>query len=484
MNKTSQLLVAALSCGLTVGVACSDDDGDDGPAPGGNNNAGMMNNNDGMANNNAMANNNMMAGPTVTLTFTIDDTANNSYGPEGAQPYWNDFDGDGRVNLTDDGNGLWTASVERAIPATDATFGYGANVEFENGHDNWIWAYDSRHNGSYTIPANAMDGSTIMVPGLTIPAHGDWNVVLTLNTSSVTADFAGEDLSNGVAIKFSRNAFENIVLMDDGTNGDDMANDGIYTFDLEQQIEAAEMADMGGTMETVGLLASGERMEFIWTFSVSGTEYKDANGALTEGVGVSLQNTATSSPAFAGGILRLRNDRNTAVIATSSVSQTDIRVTVNLQEAVDNGPIGSTTSTDSAAFFTSSWISVQADGGSGTFIALPMFDDGNNGDEMANDRVHTFVLSEWVGGQWEAQGNDDLRSSGLLYYGGDPLGRDTVPADAESRFKIRFDDGDFYNSLVGVTVEARYGTGPWFELDAASFETNGFGDYFLVIPAP
>ena len=53
--------------------------------------------------------------------------------------------------------------------------------------------------------------------------------------------------------------------MDDGMDGDETAGDGIYTFVISDQNTAKAM--MGEAMNSVGLLAPGERLEFVWVDS-------------------------------------------------------------------------------------------------------------------------------------------------------------------------------------------------------------------------
>ncbi len=485
MKKFSQLSLTLLAGAMAVAVACSDDDDDNGG--GMNNNVPANNNNDGGNDNNnndgGNDNNNNDAGPSVTLRFTIDDTANNTFQDIGASFSWNDFDRSGgdRPALTNDGTGLWSVDVDYPIPAMDETFNYGANAVFTDS-DDWIWAYDSRHTGSYTVPADANDGDVIDVAGLTIPAFGDWNMRATIDTSSLAAGFTG-DPSLGVGVKTNRNGFGLVVLNDDGTNGDETASDGVYTFDMDAQATAAAM---GTSMSSVGLMAPGERVEFTWV--IGGTEYKIDGGERT-GVAVELTDTSTpTNPWVPASVVRLRSDRNTGVIATSSTSQYDIRI------LVDTSTLSTTQYTaTSTVYFSNTWIVEQENG---TFTAPQMFDNGRFGDETADDGVYTLVLSEWVGGQWvsddilfptggnaDQPANDaDLRSSTLLAAGPDPLGRDPVMSGSEAVFKIRFDANGYYESLQGVTVQfKRPGEDTWN--DIANVPTTGpFNNFQLIIP--
>jgi len=422
-------------------------------------------------------------GPTVTLRFQVDDTANNSVGAiSGAAFEWNDFDRSGgdRPVLTNDGSGLWTYTEDIPIPDSDTTYNFGANLSTPapgTGFSDWIWAYDSRDLGSYTVPADAQDGDVIDIegpdgsPALTIPEFGDWDVRLTVDTNDLATNDPAFDPSGGVDVKLSRAAFFANFLQDDGNLGDETAGDGIYTFVLSEQIANAP-ADT--PLQAAGLLAPGDPMEFIWRFSA--TEYKIDGVAQTQGVTVELRNTATGGDWIPMNVAFVRPDRNSAVLATPT-RQVDLRVTVD-KANIDEGAVegGVAVGPDTPVFFTSSWIVEQMNG---DFTVLPMFDNGEFGDPTADDGQYTFVLGQWVGGEWNAQ-EVDFRGMSFLARGDDPLGRDPIPQDGESRFKARFDEGGFYGSLDGVTVEYRVPGGDWTEI--TNIPTVGLGDFQLIIP--
>jgi len=406
----------------------------------------------------------------VELTFTIDDSANNSLAAiPGAEFRWNDFNRGGEIPLVNDGNGVWSITVSEPIPAETAEFGYGAMLATPGGiggpWNQWIWAYDSRSNGSYTIPADATDGQEIVVPGLVIPAHGDWDLRITLDTNNlVETNF---DPSTGVAVKFSRNAFFPTVI-EDGADG---AEDGIYTFIMSEHIGANAMpAD--GPNATMGLLAPGERTEFIWE-SGSG-EYKADGQAPLQGVTVAFRNTAENGDWVEGNIIRARNDRNTAAIATPT-RQYDYRVTV------DTNAVGAAYTAGDPVFFTNTFVVEQENG---DFTETPMFDDGQNGDATAEDGIFTFRLGEWVGGAWGNQ-NVDYRGFTLLGEGEDPIGRMGVSGENASRFKVRFGadaSTGYYDSLDGITVEYKAPGGDWTVIPNEEVASNvgPFGNDFRV----
>jgi hypothetical protein len=478
MNLRLNRLGLAMLAGFALSVAaCGDDDNGNGNGNGGTD-AGNGGNGGTDAGNGGNGGTDAGTDPCdmqdcVDLTFTIDDSANNSLADiSGAEFRWNDFNRGGEIPLENDGNGVWSITVQEPIPSENADFGYGAMLFTPGGiggqpWNQWIWAYDSRSNGSYTIPADAADGDEIIVPGLTIPAHGDWDIRITLDTNNlVDSNF---DPSTGVAVKLSRNAFFPITIED----GDDGMEDGIYTFVLSEHIGAnASPAD--GPNATVGLLAPGERTEFIWESGAG--EYKADGLAPLQGVTVELQDTSNGGGWVQGNILRLRNDRNTAVIATPD-RQIDFRVLVDKSAIDTNATNGVTVDADTPVNFTSSYAVTQS--GDDTFTVVPMFDDGLNGDETADDGIYTFRLGEWVGGAWANQ-NVDLRESTLFAAGGDPLGRDPVPDGSQSRFKVRFADDGWYGSLDGVTVQFRMPGGEW--MAAANIPDVG-GDFGIQTPA-
>ena len=185
MKQFSQYGLTLLAGALAVAVACGDDDETTPPA---NNNNTAMNNN--MAANNNMANNN--AGPSVTLTFTLLLTPTASTRPRVrsavVERLRQQRSGRSQRCAPDRRPSGRLRSATRFPPRTRRST-TARSVEFSTTGNDWIWAYDSRHTGSYTIPASASDGDTIVVPGLTIPEWGDWDVRVTLDTNATPDSF-------------------------------------------------------------------------------------------------------------------------------------------------------------------------------------------------------------------------------------------------------------------------------------------------------
>jgi hypothetical protein len=473
MNLRLNRLGLAVLAGFAFSVAaCGDDDNGDngnGPTDAGNGNGGTDAGNGGTD-----------AGPTdpcdtqdcVDLTFTIDDSANDSWSAVGNLA-WNDF---GRspdaniIDLTNDGSGVWSITVGEPIPMEDVTYNYGANAvwgaeDAAGSTGDWIWAYDSREVGAYSITATAADGDDIMVPGLVIPAFGDWDIRVMIDTNNLADGF---DASGGVAVKTSRHGFYTLLLNDDGMKGDMAAGDGIFTYQQSEQT-GANAVDSNGAMAAGGLLAPGDNMEIIPV--IGGSEYK-AGGSIRQGLSAEIRDTsAAGSDWLPMNFLRVRNDRNTAVKAHPT-RQYDYRVTV------DTSAVGDAWNEGDDVFFTNTWVVEQQNG---DFIETPMFDDGSAGDMMADDGIFTFVLSEWVGGEW-AREEVDFRQSLLLGPEEDPVGRGDVPASDASRFKVRFRSDGFYESLDGITVEYKPPGGEWTVIPSSEIDSDvgGFGNDFRV----
>jgi hypothetical protein len=164
------------------------------------------------------------------------------------------------------GDHIWGVTVFVTPPASGSeTFQYGlrdaTNPDRANG--GWLWVGP---NGSFTV--NAGQATAVNAPGITFPAHGTVDMRLTIDTAALLAGFNPPTTS--LTVKGSAWGWSEYTLSDDGTKGDATAGDGIYTFDLSQNINQA-------APPYPGLLKSGDRPE--WVYVIDGVEYKDGTGA-------------------------------------------------------------------------------------------------------------------------------------------------------------------------------------------------------------
>jgi hypothetical protein len=235
----------------------------------------------------------------VALEFSVDDRANQTYtvadglawkgslafdavtglaafDPSWVGPYPMLYD-DGPVALgghephdavADDH--VWGVSVQLPSPATELGFEYGAVRGSVSGQDGvWIWVGP---NGAFTVPAHAT--GYITAPGLVLPAFGEVDLKLTIDVShngaQLAPDFQGVAYSS-VAVKGNAWAWAEVVMTDDGTGADAVANDGVYTFLLSSAVGPHE-----------GLLFVGDMTQFV--FVLDGAEYRSGGQSSTAGV--------------------------------------------------------------------------------------------------------------------------------------------------------------------------------------------------------
>lgn len=148
-----------------------------------------------------------------------------------------------------------------ANPDAETVFRYG--ISDENG---WIWVGD---NSSFTVPAGST--ATFEATGMTIPAFGDIDLLLTLDTSSLATGFSPP--SSEMTVVSNLNAWQELEMVDDGTAGDETSGDGIYTLQWSEHD--------GGHY---GLLRVGDTI--IFTISIDLIDYRIAGAGAHEGVAV------------------------------------------------------------------------------------------------------------------------------------------------------------------------------------------------------
>ncbi len=237
----------------------------------------------------------------ATLTFSVDDSANQTYGA-GELIWTGSFAWDEATNtlqyatswlpeegpyptLHDDGPRSEGGHEPEGATAGDHVFGvavcYQADQDrtFAYGALNddlrWIWVGP---NGVFDIPKGSTE--VIDVPGMTITPHGDRDFRVHLDMAGLHPDFEGVDLATyRVWVKGTMNAWTPIQLLDDGANGDAAAGDGVVTYQHSRFLGAHD-----------GLLAPGQEAQFVFVFTKgetdpdAGLEYKVDGDAVLDGV--------------------------------------------------------------------------------------------------------------------------------------------------------------------------------------------------------
>lgn len=242
-------------------------------------------------------------GPTATVTFRIDDRANQTYQSSDGLAWKGSFSYDASsrlltydpgwggpyVLLYDDGpldagghepadavagDHVWSVSV--LVDNTyETTFEYGAIRGSVDGADGeWIWIGS---NGLVTVPADSE--GPIAATEMVIPLHGTIDLRLTVDVSgngaNLAAKFQGTDYSGLVTVKGSVWGWRSESAADDGTDGDEVAGDGIHTFLLSARTGPHE-----------GLLNAGDAPRFM--VELDGVEYRVSGAAATDGLGAAF----------------------------------------------------------------------------------------------------------------------------------------------------------------------------------------------------
>lgn len=290
-NTFTIIGTAALAVGL---AACGGDDVDNNTTNNNTTNNNTTNNN--TANNNSTNNTGFQQpADTTPLSFCIDDTANKTYAAGdglvwkgsftydettrilthdpgwggGNGPYPGVYD-DGPWNMgghepagATAGDNIWCVTAFVSTPSEDLAFEYGA----ENAAG-WIW---TGSNGSFTLTAGSTD--EIIADPLVIAAHGTIDMRLTVDTTTLAADWDFDPTMHDVKVKGSYAAWQEIACMDDASAGDEAADDGVYTFVLSSNVGA------GTDLKHAGLLKAGDQAQFV--FVIRGVEYKGEITGLT-----------------------------------------------------------------------------------------------------------------------------------------------------------------------------------------------------------
>ncbi len=237
----------------------------------------------------------------LTLTFEVDDSANQSFG-DGEIVWTGSFSWDQASNsivyatswlpsdgpyppLYDDGpistggheregatKGDHIFSTQVKFNATeDTTLEYGALNELGN----WMW---NGANGTLQI-AKGQKG-VVQVPGMKLAKHGAIDLKIALDTKKLAACCTKWSLAtHALYLKGSMNMWTAIQLLDDGQKGDAAAGDGVITYVHKQNLGKHD-----------GGLNAGSETQFIFvstqgdTLPDAGQEYKGAKEAFADGV--------------------------------------------------------------------------------------------------------------------------------------------------------------------------------------------------------
>lgn len=174
---------------------------------------------------------------------------------------------------------VWGCSVLFRSPERDQPFEFGLIRDSVDGSDGyWIWPEPL--NGTTVVPAGST--ATILAARVVLPAFGDIDVRLTLDIGALAAEFAEYDSANGVWVKSNLWGWSEIAMSDDGTRGDTVGDDDIFTFLLSEHIGP------GSAHRHTGLPASGDEVQFV--FVLGGVEYKIGGVPVADGVGAETRN--------------------------------------------------------------------------------------------------------------------------------------------------------------------------------------------------
>ena len=240
-------------------------------------------------------------GSQVTLTFEVDDSANQTYGD--ADIYWTgSFVWDektGEISHTDSwlpeerpwpplyddgpqskgGHEHEGATKGDHIFSTAVTIKTAADVELEYGalnEDlNWMWIGP---NGSLVLKKGQT--GTVAAKTLKLAKFGDVDVKLELSLDALHANFAKWSAkTHKFFVKGTMNTWTAVQLLDDGKDGDEAAGDGKFTYVQSKRKGSHD-----------GLVSVGDELQFIWvatqgdTLPKDGQEYKGSTAAYPDGV--------------------------------------------------------------------------------------------------------------------------------------------------------------------------------------------------------
>ncbi|MBK9518621.1 MAG: hypothetical protein IPO09_14970 [Anaeromyxobacter sp.] len=140
----------------------------------------------------------------------------------------------------------------------------------------WLWKGAGGGNGTFTVQPGA--ASAVLAPGMAFSRLGEVDLRFELDSKTVLAANPPYSIST-VAVKGSVTAWKLLDLVDDGTNGDRVAGDGVFTTMLSAMPAAT-------APPYLGLAQPGQVVEFLLV--LGGRDYRDLAGlAALQGVSVS-----------------------------------------------------------------------------------------------------------------------------------------------------------------------------------------------------
>jgi hypothetical protein len=269
---------------------------------------------------------------TVAVNFTIDDSANQTYTATDGLAWKGsmNYDMDTRCAVRDPSwgggtgpyallydDGPWNAGGHEPMGATagDSIFGvtvfvptstnaqnfeYGAVRNWSAGQQgDWIW---QGPNGTFTIPASST--APVTATGLVIAAFGDIDVLFEIDTSTLAPEFSGFNPANGVRLKSSAWGWTEIDTEDDGTLGDRVAADGVFSMQLGMVVGRPPLRHSG-------LLRSGDEAQFVYV--LGGVEYKVGGVPPVQGISVYTRVSTSTTWVPAAVTNKPDGDRNTFI---------------------------------------------------------------------------------------------------------------------------------------------------------------------------
>jgi hypothetical protein len=271
---------------------------------------------------------------TVAVSISINDTANGVFLPaemqwKGSFQYdaatriayfdgtWNGGNGP-HVPLYDDGP--WTTGGHEPIgstandhilgatvfvhPPATGTDAYGYGLIDHAFGDGWIWRGS---NGGFNIAAGQT--TAVTATGQTMLPFGTTDLMLTLNTNTLEPATTPWDLTGRIQVKGSAWGWYDMAMVDDGTHGDAVAADGIYTFVL------SEYAGAGKQLYHTGLTATGDQPQFVFAFGTGAAyrEYKVSSIPPTTGVAAASKASGATTWTSLTVENQAAGDRNTFV---------------------------------------------------------------------------------------------------------------------------------------------------------------------------
>lgn len=181
------------------------------------------------------------------------------------------------------GDGIFGITVFVTPPATGSVaynFGLHDTVYQEEFGNGWVFPYPSP--GEFVVNAGATGEIDADADYPVEMRGGNIDLRLTVDMSAVTPPTTGS-WSEPATVKASWWGWSEIAMSDDGTTqGDETADDGIWTFTMSEHMGSA-----GKQYSHTGLLPSGQLVQFVFVFN--GDEYKVGGAPPAAGVAAQVK---------------------------------------------------------------------------------------------------------------------------------------------------------------------------------------------------